>query len=64
MSFMLHPIQAEQGFSTAVEKGLGINQTAVNPVWEPLSYSPGIPNFNRYIHLTRFNYWLSLRSCQ
>ena len=48
MSFMLHPIQAEQGFSTAVEKGLGINQTAVNPLWETPSYTPANPIFKRY----------------
>ena len=64
MSFMLHPSRQNSVPITAVPKGLGINQTAVNPVWEPPSYSPDTSNFNRDIHLTRLGYLLSLRSCR
>jgi len=48
--FHFAPFQAEQRSITAVSKGLEINQTAVDPVWEPISYSHDTSNFNRYVH--------------
>jgi hypothetical protein len=46
MSFMMHPSRQNRVSNTAVTKGLGINQTAVNPVWESKSYSKNINHFN------------------
>ena len=45
MSFMLHPSRPNGVVFSAVAKGLGINQTTVNPVWECKSYSKNITYF-------------------
>ena len=45
---MLHPSRPNGIAFTAVAKGLGINQTAVNPLWETPSYTPANPIFKRY----------------
>ena len=47
MSFMVHPSKQNCSLLTAVAEGLGMNQAAVNPVWEPSSYSHDTANFNR-----------------
>jgi hypothetical protein len=47
MSFMLHPSRQNCFVSTAVAKGLGINNPAVNPMWEAISYSPDRAEFKR-----------------
>jgi hypothetical protein len=41
IEYELHnaPFQPEQSYSTAVRKGLGFDQPAVYPWWEPQSYS-------------------------
>jgi hypothetical protein len=48
----MHPSTHNGVLFTAVTKGPGINQTAVNPMWEPLSYSPDKAEFNRNTPLT------------
>jgi hypothetical protein len=54
IEYELHKITFKHSgvFITAVKKGLGINRTAVNPVWEPPSYSRDPSNFNRNSLLT------------
>jgi hypothetical protein len=47
---MMHPSRQNGISITAVAKGLGINQTAANPAWEPPSYSPDTSKFNSDIH--------------
>jgi len=44
---MLHPSRQNCLAFTAVAKGLGINNPAVNPLWEPISYSPDRAEFKR-----------------
>ena len=44
---MVHPSKQNCSLLTAVAEGLGMNQAAVNPVWEPSSYSPDTANINR-----------------
>ena len=43
---MMHPSRQNRVSNSAVTKGLGIIQTAVNPTWESKSYSKNIIYFN------------------
>lgn len=49
----MHPSRRNRFLLTTVAKGPGIDQTAVNPKWEPLSYSPDKAEFNRNTSLSR-----------
>ena len=54
IEYELHnaPFQAEPLSINRRCERAGINQTAVNPMWEPLSYSPNKAEFNRNTPLT------------